>query len=188
MQSDLCLCWFKISFLTCVYLILITIKGELMETLQTKKYWLGKNTGYVCCDRKQCQRQPNYTYFDFVDMQPRFLVCNRDLVNQNVTVNTWVVNESWLFSLLWCAGVSSVTTNACHLLRDMQRPDWIMVQVVQCLSVTSPISLLQPADDKMWHLCGQWVNSANSRLRQTREVTERHITAEWFGNRQHVCR
>ncbi|XP_051924018.1 glycerophosphoinositol inositolphosphodiesterase GDPD2 isoform X1 [Hippocampus zosterae] len=50
----------------------------------------------------------------------------RDLVNQNVTVNTWVVNESWLFSLLWCAGVSSVTTNACHLLRDVQRPDWIM--------------------------------------------------------------
>uniref|UniRef100_A0A3Q2XF61 Glycerophosphodiester phosphodiesterase domain containing 2 n=2 Tax=Hippocampus comes TaxID=109280 RepID=A0A3Q2XF61_HIPCM len=50
----------------------------------------------------------------------------RDLVDQNVTVNTWVVNESWLFSLLWCAGVSSVTTNACHLLRDVQRPDWIM--------------------------------------------------------------
>ncbi|XP_061542303.1 glycerophosphoinositol inositolphosphodiesterase GDPD2 [Phycodurus eques] len=50
----------------------------------------------------------------------------RELVGQNVTVNMWVVNESWLFSLLWCAGVSSVTTNACHLLKDMERPDWIM--------------------------------------------------------------
>ncbi|XP_077387280.1 glycerophosphoinositol inositolphosphodiesterase GDPD2 isoform X1 [Festucalex cinctus] len=50
----------------------------------------------------------------------------RDLVSRNVSVNTWVVNESWLFSLLWCAGVSSVTTNACHLLRDVRRPDWIM--------------------------------------------------------------
>ncbi|XP_061643047.1 glycerophosphoinositol inositolphosphodiesterase GDPD2 isoform X2 [Phyllopteryx taeniolatus] len=50
----------------------------------------------------------------------------RELVGQNVTLNMWVVNESWLFSLLWCAGVSSVTTNACHLLKDMERPDWIM--------------------------------------------------------------
>nr|XP_061793226.1 glycerophosphoinositol inositolphosphodiesterase GDPD2-like [Nerophis lumbriciformis] len=50
----------------------------------------------------------------------------RELVGKNVTVNLWVVNESWLFSLLWCAGVSSVTTNACHLLRDMERPNWVM--------------------------------------------------------------
>ncbi|XP_054647654.1 glycerophosphoinositol inositolphosphodiesterase GDPD2 isoform X5 [Dunckerocampus dactyliophorus] len=50
----------------------------------------------------------------------------RDLRGQNVTVNVWMVNDSWLFSLLWCAGVSSVTTNACHLLRDMERPNWVM--------------------------------------------------------------
>ncbi|XP_041800287.1 glycerophosphoinositol inositolphosphodiesterase GDPD2 isoform X2 [Chelmon rostratus] len=43
-----------------------------------------------------------------------------------VRVNMWVVNERWLFSLLWCAGVSSVTTNSCHLLKDMDRPDWFM--------------------------------------------------------------
>ncbi|XP_053486974.1 glycerophosphoinositol inositolphosphodiesterase GDPD2 [Ictalurus furcatus] len=42
----------------------------------------------------------------------------------NVTVNLWVVNERWLFSLLWCAGASSVTTNTCHLLKDMSQPDW----------------------------------------------------------------
>nr|XP_057909403.1 glycerophosphoinositol inositolphosphodiesterase GDPD2 isoform X4 [Doryrhamphus excisus] len=50
----------------------------------------------------------------------------RALRSQNVTVNVWVVNDSWLFSLLWCAGVSSVTTNSCHLLRDMRRPNWVM--------------------------------------------------------------
>ncbi|KAM9833083.1 glycerophosphoinositol inositolphosphodiesterase GDPD2 isoform 1-T1 [Syngnathus typhle] len=52
----------------------------------------------------------------------------RHLVGQNVTVNVWVVNESWLFSLLWCAGVSSVTTNACHLLKDLRQPNWIMAR------------------------------------------------------------
>ncbi|XP_045885779.1 glycerophosphoinositol inositolphosphodiesterase GDPD2 [Micropterus dolomieu] len=50
----------------------------------------------------------------------------RRLRNDNVTVNLWVVNERWLFSLLWCAGASSVTTNSCHLLKDMDQPDWVM--------------------------------------------------------------
>ncbi|KAM3612078.1 uncharacterized protein V6R79_002323 [Siganus canaliculatus] len=50
----------------------------------------------------------------------------RELRHKNVTVNLWVVNESWLFSLLWCAGASSVTTNSCHILKAMKRPDWIM--------------------------------------------------------------
>ncbi|XP_008324968.1 glycerophosphoinositol inositolphosphodiesterase GDPD2 isoform X2 [Cynoglossus semilaevis] len=50
----------------------------------------------------------------------------RELRSHNKTVNLWVVNEPWLFSLLWCAGASSVTTNSCHLLRDMERPSWVM--------------------------------------------------------------
>uniref|UniRef100_A0A1A7YRR0 Glycerophosphodiester phosphodiesterase domain containing 2 n=1 Tax=Iconisemion striatum TaxID=60296 RepID=A0A1A7YRR0_9TELE len=50
----------------------------------------------------------------------------RELRRQNVSVNLWVVNERWLFSLLWCAGASSVTTNSCHLLKDMEHPDWVM--------------------------------------------------------------
>nr|XP_005173342.1 glycerophosphoinositol inositolphosphodiesterase GDPD2 isoform X2 [Danio rerio] len=47
-----------------------------------------------------------------------------ELRKSNVSVNLWVVNERWLFSLLWCSGVSSVTTNACHLFKDMSKPDW----------------------------------------------------------------
>ncbi|XP_037316480.2 glycerophosphoinositol inositolphosphodiesterase GDPD2 isoform X1 [Pungitius pungitius] len=50
----------------------------------------------------------------------------RALPGAGVTVNLWVVNERWLFSLMWCAGASSVTTNSCHLLKDMERPDWFM--------------------------------------------------------------
>lgn len=48
----------------------------------------------------------------------------------NVTVNMWGVNERWLFSLLWCAGASSVTTNTCHLLKDMSQPDWHLAPYV----------------------------------------------------------
>lgn len=50
----------------------------------------------------------------------------RELRSRNVTVNLWVVNERWLFSLLWCSGASSVTTNACHIFKDMSRPDWTL--------------------------------------------------------------
>ncbi|XP_047440676.1 glycerophosphoinositol inositolphosphodiesterase GDPD2 isoform X2 [Mugil cephalus] len=50
----------------------------------------------------------------------------RNLTKENYTVNLYVVNERWLFSLLWCAGASSVTTNACHLLKDVDEPDWVL--------------------------------------------------------------
>ncbi|XP_068442780.1 glycerophosphoinositol inositolphosphodiesterase GDPD2 [Clinocottus analis] len=50
----------------------------------------------------------------------------REHRRRRVTLNLWVVNERWLFSLLWCAGASSVTTNSCHLLKDMDAPDWVM--------------------------------------------------------------
>ncbi|KAK7922472.1 hypothetical protein WMY93_009374 [Mugilogobius chulae] len=48
----------------------------------------------------------------------------RELTKNNTRVNLWTVNERWLFSLLWCAGASSVTTNSCHTLKDMEQPDW----------------------------------------------------------------
>ncbi|CAM4614202.1 unnamed protein product [Leuciscus chuanchicus] len=47
-----------------------------------------------------------------------------ELRGKNVSVNLWVVNERWLFSLLWCSGASSVTTNACHIFKNMSKPDW----------------------------------------------------------------
>lgn len=50
----------------------------------------------------------------------------RELSKSDFKVNLWVVNERWLFSLLWCAGASSVTTNACHRLKEAQSPDWIL--------------------------------------------------------------
>lgn len=48
------------------------------------------------------------------------------LHQDNISVNLFVVNKPWLFSLLWCAGVDSVTTNACQLLQQMQNPLWLL--------------------------------------------------------------
>ncbi|XP_019376801.1 PREDICTED: glycerophosphoinositol inositolphosphodiesterase GDPD2 [Gavialis gangeticus] len=61
----------------------------------------------------------------------------------NISVNLYVVNRPWLFSVLWCAGVSSVTTNACQELKEMDRPLWVLPSntylmiwiVVDCVSI-----------------------------------------------------
>uniref|UniRef100_A0A2K6PVS0 Glycerophosphodiester phosphodiesterase domain containing 2 n=1 Tax=Rhinopithecus roxellana TaxID=61622 RepID=A0A2K6PVS0_RHIRO len=51
---------------------------------------------------------------------------HRALHKDNVSVNLFVVNKLWLFSLLWCAGVDSVTTNDCQLLQQMRYPVWLI--------------------------------------------------------------
>lgn len=45
-------------------------------------------------------------------------------------MNLFVVNKPWLFSLLWCAGVDSVTTNDCQLLQQMRYPVWLIVRAL----------------------------------------------------------
>ncbi|XP_042312855.1 glycerophosphodiester phosphodiesterase domain-containing protein 4-like [Sceloporus undulatus] len=44
----------------------------------------------------------------------------------NITINLWVVSEPWLFSLVWCYGVHSVTTNAVHTLGMVHQPYFLM--------------------------------------------------------------
>ncbi|KAM3912323.1 glycerophosphoinositol inositolphosphodiesterase GDPD2 [Leptodactylus fuscus] len=50
----------------------------------------------------------------------------RSYRQDNISVNLFVVNKPWLFSHVWCAGATSVTTNACHLLKDLKQPIWLM--------------------------------------------------------------
>lgn len=59
-----------------------------------------------------------YQYLPQLDMKA--------LHEDNVSVNLFVVNKPWLFSILWCAGVDSVTTNDCQLLQQMRHPVWII--------------------------------------------------------------
>ncbi|XP_056140214.1 glycerophosphodiester phosphodiesterase domain-containing protein 5-like [Lampris incognitus] len=44
----------------------------------------------------------------------------------NITTNLYVISQPWLYSLAWCTGVHSVTTNAPQLLRAMQTPLFLM--------------------------------------------------------------
>uniref|UniRef100_A0A8C3R8J9 Glycerophosphodiester phosphodiesterase domain containing 4 n=1 Tax=Cyanoderma ruficeps TaxID=181631 RepID=A0A8C3R8J9_9PASS len=51
----------------------------------------------------------------------------RKYAEANITTNFYVVNEPWLYSLAWCSGAHSVTTNAVHLLKDLSQPLFLMV-------------------------------------------------------------
>ncbi|XP_030648707.1 glycerophosphodiester phosphodiesterase domain-containing protein 5 [Chanos chanos] len=57
----------------------------------------------------------------------------RLLSENNVTVNVYTVNEPWLYSLMWCSGVSSVSSEAPHILRKVLYPIWILSQDEYCL-------------------------------------------------------
>lgn len=50
----------------------------------------------------------------------------RDYASRNISTNVYLVNEPWLLSVLWCAGVQSVTSDACQLLSKVQSPNWMM--------------------------------------------------------------
>ncbi|TSM28217.1 Glycerophosphodiester phosphodiesterase domain-containing protein 5 [Bagarius yarrelli] len=51
----------------------------------------------------------------------------------NVSVNVYPVNEPWLYSLLWCSGVQSVSSDAPHILRKVPQPIWLMTPDEYCL-------------------------------------------------------
>ncbi|XP_029458004.1 glycerophosphodiester phosphodiesterase domain-containing protein 5 isoform X2 [Rhinatrema bivittatum] len=50
----------------------------------------------------------------------------REYTAWNLSINLYTVNEAWLYSVLWCAGVQSVTSDASHLLSKVPFPIWLM--------------------------------------------------------------
>uniref|UniRef100_A0A452EMR3 Glycerophosphodiester phosphodiesterase domain containing 5 n=1 Tax=Capra hircus TaxID=9925 RepID=A0A452EMR3_CAPHI len=56
-----------------------------------------------------------------------------DYASWNLSVNLYTVNAPWLFSLLWCAGVPSVTSDNSHTLSQVPSPLWIMPPDEYCL-------------------------------------------------------
>ncbi|CAJ1064579.1 glycerophosphodiester phosphodiesterase domain-containing protein 5 isoform X2 [Xyrichtys novacula] len=44
----------------------------------------------------------------------------------NVSVTVYPVNEPWLYSILWCSGVHSVSSDAPQVLRKVPYPIWLM--------------------------------------------------------------
>ncbi|XP_026226967.1 glycerophosphodiester phosphodiesterase domain-containing protein 5-like isoform X2 [Anabas testudineus] len=49
-----------------------------------------------------------------------------DYAAVNITTNLYVISQPWLYSLAWCNGVHSVTTNAPQLLSTMSSPLFLM--------------------------------------------------------------
>lgn len=50
----------------------------------------------------------------------------RDSREGNVSLTLFTVSEPWLYSVLWCSGVQSVTSDAPHILRKLPYPIWLM--------------------------------------------------------------
>uniref|UniRef100_A0A673MZS1 Glycerophosphodiester phosphodiesterase domain-containing protein 5-like n=1 Tax=Sinocyclocheilus rhinocerous TaxID=307959 RepID=A0A673MZS1_9TELE len=58
--------------------------------------------------------------------QARAQDISRQFSGSNVSVNVYPVNEPWLYSLMWCSGVQSVSSDAPHILKKVPNPIWIM--------------------------------------------------------------
>lgn len=51
----------------------------------------------------------------------------REYKAANISINLYVVNEPWLFSLVWCSSIHSVTTDNIEVLNEMNYPYYFMV-------------------------------------------------------------
>ncbi|XP_034557646.1 glycerophosphodiester phosphodiesterase domain-containing protein 5 isoform X1 [Notolabrus celidotus] len=44
----------------------------------------------------------------------------------NISTNLYVISQPWLYTLAWCAGAQSVTTNSIHILSGIKQPLFLM--------------------------------------------------------------
>ncbi|XP_077403624.1 glycerophosphodiester phosphodiesterase domain-containing protein 5 isoform X2 [Vanacampus margaritifer] len=52
----------------------------------------------------------------------------QEYLANNLSVTIYPVNEPWLYSILWCSGVPSVSSDAPQVLRKVPYPIWLMSQ------------------------------------------------------------
>ncbi|MBN3300135.1 GDPD5 protein, partial [Amia calva] len=50
----------------------------------------------------------------------------REFTASNISVDLFSVNDPWLFSVLWCSGVPSVSSDAPQILKKVPYPIWLM--------------------------------------------------------------
>ncbi|KAM9729688.1 glycerophosphodiester phosphodiesterase domain-containing protein 5 isoform 2-T3 [Menidia menidia] len=60
----------------------------------------------------------HYSKISYKDIQ--------EYLANNVSVTIYPVNEPWLYSILWCSGVPSVSSDAPQVLRKVPYPIWLM--------------------------------------------------------------
>ncbi|XP_071390754.1 glycerophosphodiester phosphodiesterase domain-containing protein 5-like [Centroberyx affinis] len=56
----------------------------------------------------------------------------QEYLANNVSVTVYPVNQPWLYSILWCSGVPSVSSDAPQVLRKVPYPIWLMSQNAYC--------------------------------------------------------
>ncbi|XP_062241200.1 glycerophosphodiester phosphodiesterase domain-containing protein 5 isoform X2 [Platichthys flesus] len=56
-----------------------------------------------------------------------------DFSESHINLTLYTVNEPWLFSVLWCSGVSSVSSEAPHILKKVPYPIWHLRPQDYCL-------------------------------------------------------
>lgn len=61
----------------------------------------------------------------------------RNFSEANINLTLYTVNEPWLYSVLWCSGVSSVSSEASHVLLKVPYPIWLMRPNEYCLAWVS---------------------------------------------------
>ncbi|XP_037378917.1 glycerophosphodiester phosphodiesterase domain-containing protein 4 isoform X2 [Talpa occidentalis] len=61
-----------------------------------------------------------------VDYKRLFSNGLRDYKEANITINLYIVNEPWLYSLAWCSSIHSVTTDNIQNLRHIKDPYFFM--------------------------------------------------------------
>ncbi|XP_042342554.1 glycerophosphodiester phosphodiesterase domain-containing protein 5 isoform X2 [Plectropomus leopardus] len=57
----------------------------------------------------------------------------RNFSQSNINITLYTINEPWLFSVLWCSGVSAVSSEASHILKKVPYPIWLMRPDEYCL-------------------------------------------------------
>ncbi|XP_063349580.1 glycerophosphodiester phosphodiesterase domain-containing protein 5 isoform X2 [Pelmatolapia mariae] len=61
----------------------------------------------------------------------------RNFSEAHINLTLYTVNEPWLYSVLWCSGVSSVSSEAPHVLLKVPYPIWLMRPNEYCLAWVS---------------------------------------------------
>uniref|UniRef100_A0A8C0JHY6 Glycerophosphodiester phosphodiesterase domain containing 4 n=1 Tax=Canis lupus dingo TaxID=286419 RepID=A0A8C0JHY6_CANLU len=72
-----------------------------------------------------------------VDYKRLFYSGLRDYKAANITINLYIVNEPWLYSLAWCSRIHSVTTDNIQILRQINHPYFFMVSWLSRLFFSS---------------------------------------------------
>ena len=76
-----------------------------------------------------------------------------------IHANIWLVNSDWLYSLYWCTGISSVTSDFAHTL-PLSSPVWTMVSVSIHLAKQY---LCLKQDTSVCHGHSEWVKNRRGR-------------------------